>query len=391
MGIFSKTKEKDELVLVFDVGSSSVGGALFWMQQSGIPKIVFSVREPIVLEKKINIDRFLLFTTKSLNIVASQIHQAGLGAPSKIFCVLSSPWYVSQTRVISLEKNTPFVFTSKLADELIKKETSLFEDEYSAKYLHAGNSVRSIELKNIKTMLNGYETAKPLNQKTKQLEMTIFVSISPEQVLGKIEETIKKHFNFKQIKFSSFVLASFAVVRDMSMHQDNFLLIDIGGEVTDIAMVKKNILRESISFPVGRNFMIRGATSALDCTFAEAQSFISLFQNGHAADTTKKKLQPIIDKLKTEWLKKFQESLANISNDVSIPATIYMTVDPDLADFFSQIIKNEQLNQYTLTDSKFQVVFLNTAVFHGVATFEENIIRDPFLIIDSIYINRFLK
>jgi cell division ATPase FtsA len=93
--------------------------------------------------------------------------------------------------------------------------------------------------------LNGYETPKPLNQKAKELTMAIFVSVSGEQVLKKIENTIAKHFYFRQIKFSSFAMASFAVVRDMHA-QENFLLINVGGEVTDISMVKKNTLQESI-------------------------------------------------------------------------------------------------------------------------------------------------
>ena len=59
MSIFSGHKKKDELILVFNIGSSSVGGALFEAQSSGIPKIIFSVREPIVLEEKVNIDNFL--------------------------------------------------------------------------------------------------------------------------------------------------------------------------------------------------------------------------------------------------------------------------------------------------------------------------------------------
>jgi len=97
-----------------------------------------------------------------------------------------------------------------------------------------------------------------------------------------------------------------------------------------------------------------------------------------------------MDQLKTEWLKKFQESLANLSNDLSIPATIYIAIDKDLADFFSETIKTEQFNQYTLTESKFEIIFLNTQMLHDTAVFEENVIREPFLIIDSIYINRFL-
>ncbi|KKQ46947.1 MAG: hypothetical protein US65_C0022G0012, partial [Candidatus Yanofskybacteria bacterium GW2011_GWC2_37_9] len=96
------------------------------------------------------------------------------------------------------------------------------------------------------------------------------------------------------------------------------------------------------------------------------------------------------DKLKMEWLGKFQESLANLSNDISIPSTIYIAVDKDVADFFCRIIETEQFNQYSLTESKFKVIFLSAEIFHNMATFDGNVIRDTFLIIDSIYICRFL-
>jgi hypothetical protein len=385
---FSNSKEKEDLALVFDIGSSSVGGALFSVRQNGIPKIILSAREPIILEEKVDFDKFLSLTLQSLEIVASRIHTKGMGAPKKIYCVLSSPWYVSQTRVISLEKNVPFTFTSKLADGLIQKEIALFEEEHLAEYMHSGQAARLIEFKNINTRLNGYETPQPLNQKAKKLEMTIFVSMSPEQVLQKISAAINKHFHLQNILFSSFVFSSFVVARDLFMHQKNFLLVDIGGELTDISMTKKDILCGSISYPLGTNFIIRGISAGLGCTLPAARSFFSLYKDGHASVATEKKIEPIINQLKTEWLKKFQESLANLSNDISIPATIYLIIDKDLADFFSELIQNEQFHQYTLTDSKFQVTFLDTAKLHGFASFVEDTVRDPFLILEAIYINR---
>ena len=391
MEIFGKSKRKDELGLVFHIGSSSVKGALFYMQKSGIPRIITSFREPMALEKEVDLNQFLSLTLKSLEIVASKISKSSFGAPSKIFCVLSSSWYISQTRVINLRKNTPFIFTSKLADSLIQKEISLFQEEYLKKYAHIGNSLRPIEFKNIKITLNGYETTKPLDKKTKELEMTVFISLSAEEVLKKIEGTISKYFSFKEIKFSSFAMAVFTIVRDMNIHQENFLLINIGGEITDIEMVKNNALRESTSFPMGHNFMIRGVASGMGCTLSEAKSFISLFKDGHAEMLIAKKLKPVIAKLKTEWLNKFQSSLANLSNDISIPAFVYITVDKDLADFFSEIIKTEQFNQYTLTESKFKIIFLNIQNLRDIAVFEKDAIFNAFLVIDSVYINRFFN
>ena len=133
MSIFGGTKNKGELALVFDIGSSSVGGALFIINKNNVPQIIYSVRESITLEKEIMFDRFMNLTLKSIEVVANKISTQGLGAPKKVFCVLSSPWYASQTRTIILKKNTPFIFNSKLADNLIEKEIKLFSWQFEWK------------------------------------------------------------------------------------------------------------------------------------------------------------------------------------------------------------------------------------------------------------------
>ena len=133
-------------------------------------------------------------------------------------------------------------------------------------------------------------------------------------------------------------MASFCVVRDMFVSQDNFLMVDVGGEITDISMIKKDILVQSISFPFGRNYMTRKVSSAMNCTFDEAKSYISLYKDKNMNETLRAKFKPIMEKLKNDWLKKFQESLVDLSNDISIPATIFLTTDDDLVTFYSEII-----------------------------------------------------
>jgi len=391
MDIFGGALGKNELALVFDVGSSSVGAALFLLEDNGSPKIIYSVRERITLEKKLSFERFLDLTLKSLEIAASQVCSAGFGAPKKTFCVLASPWYESQTRSIILKKDTPFVFTSKLANSLVKKEIELFEEECKKKYADEGKGkIVPIELKNMQILLNGYVAPEPLDQKVTELEMTIFVSMMSEEVLEKMKGSVGRHIHAKNMKFSSFAMASFAVARDVFVHQDNFILIDIGGEVTDASMIKKDVLRSSTSFPKGRNFFIRGVAGILDCSLDEAITDITLYKNGHIEDTALKKIEPVINKLRSEWLSSFQEALVSLSNDISIPATIFLTVDQPLSDFFTETIKSEQFNQYTLTESKFKIVYLGSQALHGIALFADNVARDSFLIIEAIYINRFL-
>lgn len=390
MGIFSSSKKEGELVLVFDIRSSSVGGTFFWAQKSGVPKIIYSIREYITIENELNINRLLSLTLKSLEKVASMMSKKGLGTPSKIFCVLSSPWYVSQTRTIRLEKDTPFIFTSKFADDLIRKEIVIFEEEYLNRHKKDIEKIEPIELKNMNINLNGYPTRNPFNQKAKELEMNIFISMSEAKVLESIKTVINKYFHIENIKFCSFAMASFTVSRDMFVHQESFMLVNIGGEITDISMIKKDVLRESLSYPMGCNFFVRNGASELKTTNDEAKSFLSLYKDGHMEKMSLKKIEIVMEKLKMEWLKKFQESLSNITNDISIPATIFITVDEELANFFSDIIKTEEFNQYTLTESKFRVIFLGTQSLHGIAIFDRNVPRDAFLIIEAIYINNFL-
>lgn len=391
MSLFPKPQKKDELMLVFSVGSSSVGGALFLAKSSGTPKIIFSATQPLKIAENIEAAGFMSETIRALEYVAGKVYEAGLGAPSRIFCVLSSPWYASQTRTINFKKNTPFVFTEKLADELIQKEIKLFSDEHLAKYKNSGDEVRPIELKSIKTMLNGYEAPNPLGQKVKELEMVAFISMSGEKILKEIEMAIRKYFHFDFIKFSSFAMVSFTVTRDMYPEEDSFQLMDIGGEITEIFLVKKSVLRESVSYPLGSNFLIRGVAAGLGCTLDEASSLISLLKDGHAEKSIQKKLELVMSKLKTEWLKNLEASLAHLSKDISIPATIFIVVDEDMSEFFDAIIRSEQFSQYTLTESKFEITFIGTEVLRAMSLFEGNAGHDPFVIMDAVYINRFLN
>src|SRR5574343_185082 len=99
MSIFGGSKNKKELTLVLDMGSSSVGAALFYTEKSAEPSVIFSVVETIPLREDISAEKLLVNATQTLSLVLKKVFSAKLGSPSEIFCVLSSPWYVSLSRV----------------------------------------------------------------------------------------------------------------------------------------------------------------------------------------------------------------------------------------------------------------------------------------------------
>lgn len=390
MSFFWKAKNKNELVLLLDLGSSSIGAALVELRPDGAPKIVHFIRETIRLEEVLNTDRFHTFAMHTMHKVIARMCNSNKGVPKRAFCVLASPWYASETRTIKYEQSSPFVFTQKLADSLIEKEIKVFEEEHG---IGKGgpNSVRALELRNMKTVLNGYATDNPIGQKATNVKMTIFVSMGEEFILKEMEEGIYRHYPHLPVKFSSFLFSSFVVARDMFVNHESFLLINIGGEVTDIAIVKDEILKESATFPMGSHFITRGISKSLNCSIDDARSCITLYDNCHMHKIDEVKFQEALKTLKTEWLNKFQSTLSVLSSDISIPATVFITVDPSLAKFFSETIKTEQFSQYTLTEAKFRVLFLGLDALHGIAVVPEGVSKDSSILIESIYINRFLK
>lgn len=391
MGFFSSSKKGGELVALFDIGSSSVAGALVYLKKNDKPQVIFSCRERFEVGTEFKFDLFLNNTLKSLDLVATKISQAKLGSPKKFFCTLSSPWYGSQTRVVRFSKSESFVFNNKLADDLLEKEMSVFKAENAEKYSDFQGRMLPIELKNMKMLLNGYPTNEPIGQKAQELEMTIFISMSSEEFMTKVQEVVFKHFHRDNIKFSSFAFVAFAVARDFFAKHSNFILVDVGGELTELSMVKQDVLVGSASFPKGINFMVRALAEANNSSLSEARSLINLLRDDHASESVKQSVGPVINKVKNDWLAGFQNALANLSHDISVPSHVFISINDEFADFFSEVIKSEQFSQYTLAESKFQIYFLRAQELRDFAELAKGVDRDSPLILESIYINRFLR
>ncbi|MCE9585135.1 hypothetical protein K8Q94_00740 [Candidatus Nomurabacteria bacterium] len=390
MSFFSSKKE-DELVLVFNIGSSYVSGAFLEIQKNNKPKIIFSIREKIDVKENIDFESFLHSTFKSIDLISNKLLKIEFKIPRRIFCVLSSSFYASQIRTITLNRNTSFVFNQKMADTLIQKEISIFEEEFIKNNISKTEDVRLLEFKSMQILLNGYISEKPLNQKIKNLEMSIFVSIANNYILKNIKDSIRRYFNFKDIRFISFSMASFAVIRNLFSYQKDFILLDIGGEITDISLIRKDILCSSASFPFGINFIIRGLSNIMKCSFDEAKTDFMMYKDNHLTEILKEKTRINLEKVEKEWILNFEKCLLSLSKQGHLSSTVFLTIDKKYADYFSEIIKREQMNQYNMIESKFNVIYVNMQTLHNHIIFKDNSLRDEFLAIDSIYINNFLS
>lgn len=388
MGLFS-SKNKEKLVAIFDIGSGSVGGALVSIPKDGksLPTIIKSTRTDIVTRKELDFDLFLKDMILALGFATRSISQSKLGAPDEIVCVLASPWYISETRLIKISKEHSFVFSKKTIDELILKEMTSLNTLYQNKYENVGSTPEVIEHPIVGVSLNGYHVDDPIGKKTRSIEIDMIISLSPKLCLDKIKETISKSFHSIPVSFSSFIVSTYIAVKDKYMNHDSYLLLDIGGEVTDVGIVAKGILRDSLSFPYGKKTLFREICKKLKIELRDAYEIFSLFNKDTLSDKEKDKLTPILDSIQKSWAESFKESISALPRTLTLPNVMFLTIDSDIKDWFVKTINNDEYIESMIPNKKFSLVTLDGPEFLNMCNIK-NSNCDPFLMIESISVMR---
>ena len=383
MGIFSSLKKKkSERVLLGSIGSATVVGA-FISIEAGITTVTATVSTDIAALSDLSLSQFEKEMEKALRQTLGSLAKLHSPAPDRTVVYFSSPWYASQVRIAKMSRPSPFVVTKTVLSDMIARELKAFEDEEIAGSRGGKESLRAIESKVIQVKLNGYPTAEPANLSASELEISIFLSVAQERTLKGVEEIITNEYH-SPIVFSSFLSASFIVVRDFFPHESDYLLVEVGGEVTDVTLVRESALIQSASVPLGSNFILRRLSTGLKRSVSESVSLCTLYLEDKVEASIKDACARILTEAKDEWLQSFQKVLFSVSNELSIPDTVLLSVGTDIAPWFIDTIRREKFNQYALTEKEFKVIVLNAEIFHESLSFAPGVPRNPCIIIEAL-------
>lgn len=389
--MFFFSGNKNEIVLVYDIGNLSVGGALVVLSDNNKPKVVYAARDTVKTAEKPDSLKLLSAVSKSLESVSRDIEKKGLNrlapggqSPQRVYCVLSSPWYASQVRTVILKKDRPFTVTKKLIGEIVSDETNNFKRALSASGGFGGDESVLVENDVIKIKLNDYETRSPEGKQALSLSVSAFLSVSPEKVLGSFAEKIRKVFNLKSISFNSFPLAAFSAVKNSFGKQD-FIFVDISGETTDVLVSKGGALSEIVTFPMGKLHAVREISNKIKAAPEEALSLFYLYQDKKLSGEEEGRVAEALYGVSENWLRHFRETLAGLSDGFSLPNTVFFTADKDAENWFASLIKKEDYGQFAMTEAPFSVRPVNAESLSGDCLTEGAIKRDQFLMIEAIF------
>lgn len=396
------SSKKTDLGIIFDIGTSSVGAALVKFDLGKAPHIVFTVREMMTFQENVDPIKLFGFMLDALVRTNTLIARDGVahlkftehGAlyVRKVFFIFSSPWAASETKIIALHKEEPFMVTSELVRELLDKEEELFEKnlttsgnlkEFKDKLSVVGKEV-------IQTKLNGYDSPDPYGKLAKTLDLAFSISVIPKEVLEKAEEVTHRSYHLKEVRSFPFSLVAFSTLRDLLKKDEDFIFLDIAGELVDITVVKNGVIVENSNFPLGRNFVYRKVSDALKEPYEVGASLLRAHFDGHIDSAVSQTILDILDSIRIEWLRYFDTALTDISTRVTLPTKVCLIADNEFLAFFKKAIEDEQFTQFGIKGLTFTVHIIDHGFIGEHATFSKGCYRDAFLALEAVFVNKVL-
>lgn len=391
-GIFSSAKSED-IILVIDVGSGSIGAAFVKANESQPPSVIATARRIIPFQERLNVQRFILLMQETLSLVLDDLTQNRLNiSPVSILITLASPWHTSQTRMVHLEQPEEFLVTDKGLKQILENEGKLFISSTATgdgpKELSDNTMIEShvMEMK-----FNGYEVTKPIGRKTKVLDLSLYVTMAPQKIVDAFKQVVEKRWPHGRIVFHSFMFSAFSAVLDTFANAPSFIILDIAGEVTDIALIRDSVMLESISFPLGHRSFVRSAMRELALPHEAAQSEIDLYLEGKLTKERTALVDTVFTKTIRDWELLLVGALQQLSSQYPIPRTIYLLTNEEYVSHFSTAILSLSNKVLGENQEEFDVQILSTELLSHLVASDNGICKDPFICVIIMMFEKLLS
>lgn len=392
----SSSAKRESLVAVIDIGSSSVGAAVVHVparDSKEKAQILVSARVEMSLGDRINFERFTKSMYGALDEVLGQLQKSGKKSVDSVVCSLASPWYLSHTRHERIEHERPFQFTSAILNKSLQDYRERLEKRYDGSEAHQdGESPEGAgivtEVQAISVKLNGYETSRPYGVTTKRADVALYASVSQKTMIEALESKISHALRPKRVLFHSFPLVVFAVLRDVVSDKRDFLLLDVSGEVTDVALIKQGVIEEIVSFPFGKNFIFRRLASTFGVPPDQAMTLFNLQRKGKADHEAAKKIVDILEQAGTDWTNEFSKAMRSFTSGIALPHHVFFTADSDVGEWFAKRIAKEEWGQFTIADQQFDVRLIEQTILNEFIEYAPKTSHDVFLALLSAFVLR---
>ena len=397
MRFFSKPTE-EEVSLIFDIGSGSIGGALVRFSPLAAPVLFYTVRLDFPHSHSDVAHRLVSRMLQTLSQAALAVMHEGLhafaasGAHPKVaetFIILAAPWVVSHTSELHLERKEPFSVTRAVLASLLAEHRK----EASAPHalLRGHHELVPIEETLVRARVNEYPTEHPFGKMGRAVSLSVFSSFAPRHIVRQIGDTISHTIASRRQTFHSFALAEFAVARDLFSGEEDFLCIDFGNEQTEVSITKRGVPEEVATFPFGRNQVLRALDASGHFGAATSAAFLKLYAEKKGVGPRFERGAVALRSAAASWQRGFQKTLRVFAERWMLPRRVFFTADDDIVSVLSEFIRPEEDETVALFGTPLLLVVLDAARLAPHCEVAASVSADAFLTLESVFAARLLS
>lgn len=372
-----------EDTLIVDLRSDSIGFSFVDMS-SERSKVSFLGRKrfPHSIEDSNQGKRMLTHVVSELGPLMTKIAGQAPKRPKKVVCVLSAPWFKASTRAVVYESNETFTFTERFSEDLINDEVKTFCDETGL-----GDHCTILENDKMACRLNGYETSSPYGKEAERARITVYMSLADKSLTQAIDSAISSAFHISDISYYTFPhVMSILMPRVLGPDVTDFVVADVSALLTEIIVIKDNLLVYQGSFPVGMRSMHQELAGILGTDMHDAVSLYKAYGEGRVGTHIKDKIKAASLKVGRTW----KEDLIGVVKDASsrflLPEKFVLLGDSDAIELFAEQLNDLPVESITAKNDPFAVTTLDHAALINDQYIQTTGEVDQCLLMDSLFV-----
>lgn len=349
-----------------DVGSGSVVIAIVKSDSNHLhPEIVWSKSEYIPLKQitALNesrkrlisafMDAFLFLDSEGRKALLGQNKKAKL---EEIQITISAPWSYTLTKTISYKNDKKsFILSDDFVEELLDIARQKVKEDVKESEITNDLGLNIVSRVVSGILANDYPIKYINKQRVNVIKLVELNSVFDEKINEKLSEVSEQVFKEIEIKRFSFMTAFYYTVLDLYPKIEDFCLIDVTDEATEIGVVRNNILSYCTHMPYGLISLAREVSEILGITIGEAREFFDL-DNPKSylekySETKKKDVESVV----FEYQKRLGKLFRRTGDELSIPKIFFLNGDSLKVDFFKRciltVMEKKSNNDYLVNET----------------------------------------
>lgn len=392
---FFTFKKRPSLSFVFDIRDMFLSAAAVRFEAGKKPEIILCQNFDYKIQDPKNHKEYLSSMIKTLDSSEISLRRGLIknGSKEKIgthYFFIGSPWSISESKTIKIIKDRPFEINNSVLGKIITNEETGEENRLEGETSLPNWKV--LEERIIQSKLNGYRVDNIFGKKASTLAAELFVSFVPLELKNKLSSYVDEKIgrNTRRQNNSS-ILSSYSFFKDLYSDKNDFIYVDLGKIVTDIYVVRDDIIFGVASMPFGEENIIQ---ASLAKTNLSREVFLSHLNIGYEKNFDLASHNNGQDLLKTGfeiWKENLRDSLSKVCTEVNIPNSMFIIANGMLPSMLADDLSNKgRGNQFKVLDSKIDVSVISENIINGFVLNGKTFENVPHIKMDSIFLNKIL-